>query len=118
MIKLAFTFSEAEAAMCLWEDCLRRCGNGEGDAVFDWLRCEEGAAAARQKCLELAEVVELSYDIAFADGYDDSFDWEFVPRWLDLAMEQTAEFREDHECWAINAGFQIAHEFKTKVQHG
>lgn len=96
-----FTRDEAEAAMCLWEECIMRQfqwkkENGPypdiGPPLYDWLRGGEGTAMARDMCLEYASDIEACYEIATEEfGFDDSFDWEFVPRWADYAMELTEE---------------------------
>jgi hypothetical protein len=83
------TIDEAEAAMCLWEECLLRRSQNQND-LFDWLRGGEGMADARSMCIEYATDIEQSWQIAYNEfGFDDSFDWEFVPRWADYAMELT-----------------------------
>jgi hypothetical protein len=83
------SYKECEAAMCLWEECLLRRANGD-DALFDWLRGGEGAASARFMCIDFAEDIEGSYQWAQdVLGFDDCFDWEFVPRWADATMELT-----------------------------
>jgi hypothetical protein len=94
-----YTEEEVDAAMCIWEECLMRQiswkkENGPypdtGPPLFDWLRGGEGAAAARDMCIMLAPDVEACWLLAHDEfGFDDSFDWEFVPRWLDHAMELT-----------------------------
>lgn len=79
------TNNQMDAALCLWEYCLM-CQGQDDDSVYDWLRGGEGAASARQQCIELAEDCDTSYQIAVELGYDISFDWEFVPRWVRKVM--------------------------------
>lgn len=89
MGKWFLTSADCEAAMCLWEECLLRRNQNE-DNLFDWLRGGEGTANARDMCIELATDLEQSWQIAYDEfGFDDSFDWEFVPRWADEAMDLT-----------------------------
>lgn len=92
-----YTEDEVEAAMCIWEECIMRQIDWKkehgpypdiGPPLFDWLRGGEGVASARDMCIMLAPDVEESWKIAHKHfGFDDPFDWEFVPRWLDYAME-------------------------------
>lgn len=106
---------EVEAAMCIWEFSLMNQHQGQ-DNVFDWLRGGEGAASARQQCIELAKDLERSYQIARDFGFDTCFDWEFVPRWVILAMDitQTCELTPQ---WISYIGLEIAREFKHELQH-
>lgn len=93
-MSITYTENEVEAAMCLWEECLLRQMNND-DELYNWLRggelrCGEGAASARLQCILLAKDAEYSWRIAHEHfGFDDSFDWEFVPLWLDHAMDLT-----------------------------
>jgi hypothetical protein len=105
-----YTRDETEAAMCIWEFCLDRRTVGEED-VFDWLRGGEGAAAARDMCILLAPDCERSYLIAKGEGYDDNFDWNFVPTWVRKGMEHSREAYLN-EVWVKNVGLAIAHEWK------
>ena len=93
-----YTSDEVDAALCLWEESLMRQidhkkkhGHDSIDPLFDWLRGGvQGAACARDMCIELSPDIEATYVIARDEfGFDDSFDWEFVPRWADYAMELT-----------------------------
>ncbi len=96
--------------MCLWEFALH-CRVGNDDSVFDWLRGGEGAAAARQQCMELAKDCENSYQRAVTLGYDTSFDWEFVPRWMRMAMS----ISEKHDLtpwWVEYMGLAILRDFE------
>jgi hypothetical protein len=75
-----YTLNEVEAAMCIWEHALhcRRV-----DEHPKWLR-DEGAAANRTTCMHMAPAMETAYQYAVTwYGYDDPFDWEFVPLMLD-----------------------------------
>ena len=83
-----YTADDMDAALCIWEYSLM-CQGQDDESVFDWLRGGEGAASARQQCIELAKDCDESYQVALKLGYDTSFDWEFVPRWVRQAMEIT-----------------------------
>lgn len=83
--------AEVDAALCLWEECINRQWRGD-NRLFDWLRGGEGVASARDMCILWGPDLEVCWKIAHEHfGFDDSFDWEFVPRWASLAMELTEE---------------------------
>lgn len=92
--------------MCLWEECINR-QHVRDDTVFDWLRGGEGAASARDMCILLAPDIEFSYNVAKAYGFDSCFDWDFVPYWVDLAME-ICETYELNESWLRYIGYKAA----------
>ncbi len=114
----SYSHDEAEAAMCLWENALHR-RIDDDDGLYDWLRGGEGAACARDMCLRLAADIELAYKTAVDEGFDDCFDWEFVPRWAEYAMEATMELRLG-DAVNVDIGFAIAKEWKEngRVLHG
>ena len=104
---LSFTYDETEAAMCLWEECIRR-QTIRDDDMFRWLAGDEGAASARDMCIELAAGVERSYYVAKAFGFDTLFDWEFVPAWTNYAMEITEEGHILNRSWLNYIGYKVA----------
>ena len=81
-----YSQNDMDAALCIWEYALH-CKVINDETVYDWLRGDEGAAAARDMCIDLASDLDTSYHVATSLGYDDSFDWEFVPAWVRLAMD-------------------------------
>lgn len=107
-----YTEGEVEAAMCIWEYSISRQAVKEDD-VFDWLRGGEGAACARQQCIELCKDLDRSYHLARALGYDDCFDWEFVPRWVRLAM-WIGETHDLTPAWITYIGMEIYREFRLE----
>lgn len=103
---------EVEAALCIWEHALSSQHQGMED-IFDWLRAGEGSSAARQQAIALAKDCERSYLIAVELGYDAPFDWEFVPKWVQLAMDIT----ETHcltRSWITYIGMEIYREFRLE----
>lgn len=81
MTKTQYYDSLCEAAMCIWEHAL------ENSEFMDWLRGDEGQAVARQMVIDyLAEHCEISYILAKEWGFDDSFDWEYVPKYCQALM--------------------------------
>ena len=116
------TSDECEAAMCLWEECLLRQvlhkqehGRDEEDPLFLWLAEGEGTASARDKCMDLAVDIEGSYQIARDEfGFDDCFDWEFVPRWADEAMELT-EYQYITKNWWSYLAYKVTERWKYET---
>ena len=112
-MNITYTEDEVEAAMCLWEECLLRRMNND-EEVFHWLRAGEGAASARLQCILLAKDTEYSWQIAREHfGFDDSFDWEFVPLWLNYAMDLT----ETHHItpkWCHYLAYKATEEWRNK----
>lgn len=84
----AFSSVEEETAltaMCIWEALLARMSGKDCDDVYSQKREEVGACEMRSIVLHiLAPAVEAAYDVV-KDEYQDPFDWEFVPAFLDLA---------------------------------
>lgn len=103
------TENQTEAALCIWEYCLE-CKSKGDDTVFEWLRSNQGAATARQQCIALAKGCDDSYQLAQTLGYDDSFDWDFVPAWVDEAMSIT-ETQDLNEHWIQYIGLKLYRDF-------
>lgn len=81
----------AEAACCIWEEFLAlkaRAQNsplypgGQGDRLLKTWE-SEGTAQMRLNAINLAERCHMDWRKAVDErGYDDPFDWDFVPRWI------------------------------------
>ncbi|MCZ0866500.1 hypothetical protein O0V09_14910 [Dasania sp. GY-19] len=84
----AFSSVEEETAltaMCIWEALLERMSGKDCDNVYSQKREEVGACEMRSIVLHLlAPAVEAAYEVV-KDEYQDPFDWEFVPAFLELA---------------------------------
>lgn len=84
----AFSSVEEETAltaMCIWEALLERMSGKDCDNVYSQKREEVGACEMRSIVLHLlAPAVETAYEVV-KDEYQDPFDWEFVPSFLELA---------------------------------
>lgn len=73
-----------EAAQCLWEHVSEeRTQNDELNKYFE----EHGASAVRSECrhFPLIDAITKGWEIAYRDGqgYEEPFDWEFVPWFFD-----------------------------------
>lgn len=104
---------EVEAAMCIWEYALL-CRIEDDDSVYNFLRCGEGASKARLMCIDLAMVCEEAYNAAFKAGFDDSFDWEFVPMFVRAAMKANPAEINNLSVWAKDVGIAIYALHKAK----
>lgn len=101
-MSLTIDLEAARTAMCLWEALLEVQIDTANRNVIGELG---GAYAARDLCLDLAIPCNDCWEIANALGYDDSFDWNFVPQWLDLYLASgrpasEAEWQAANRDWA------------------
>ena len=89
------TESEALWAMMLWEWALEEGAMDSDEArTLEWLKQEEGAYQARDNALLIAQQVIPASDWAYANGFDDSEDWSFIPKlmsWVQESCNNTAE---------------------------
>lgn len=124
MKQMMYTSQEVDAAMCLWEECIMRQVSWRnehgitdtGPPMFDWLRGGEGAASARDMCVCLAKDLEESWKVAHEKyGFDDSFDWEFVPRWADEAMDLT-EWENLTPRWHKYLAWKVTERWKSETR--
>ena len=116
------TYDECEAAMCLWEECLWRMNFARKEGgmsaqeeveLWVWLKHEEGASMARDWCMHLAPDIERCYLIAREKfGFDDSFDWEFVPRWADEAMAVDKAGHFFTETWLTYIAYKVTYDWR------
>jgi len=91
----------ALTAMCLWEAVLEYCaddyGNNSLSSSLNYevhksvsvVRINIGAARLRDTVLGFAKPCHDEWEVAVAAGYDDSFDWEWCPAWLDARVDWT-----------------------------
>lgn len=73
----ASTLCLMESAACLWEEFLERPEYKDANK-----HVSEGMAGHRSWCVNLTAEAELTWRLARALGFDDSFDWEFCPAFL------------------------------------
>jgi hypothetical protein len=88
----ADTVELMEAAACLWEAVLEVKDQADVHAAFEGI----GTAALRGEVIEFAAEVHTAWATAVEnDGYDDPFDWDFVPQWIsdNLIFEPTGVTR-------------------------
>lgn len=66
-------------AMCIWEALL----GTDNHLGFEYSKEQVGWAATRSIAGEFAEPCNDAWEYAHKHlGYDDSFDWDWVPQWL------------------------------------
>jgi len=89
----------AFTAMCLWESIL----NGP---AMDQLKPEDrGTGELREFVASLTYVADKAYQIALAVGYDDCFDWEFIPSFVSRCVNwATWELYDDWPEIALKIG--------------
>jgi hypothetical protein len=92
-------FDAAEAAACLWEEVLENRDRPDVRAAFD--NC--GSADLRATVCGWAEPVHRDWEEASANGYDDPFDFEFVPAWI----KANATFSEAGAVLAVRRSFPM-----------
>ena len=81
------TESEALMGMMIWEYALDEGTGLNADALaYDWLKDDEGAYQGRDNALLVAKAFMRASDWAYANGFDDSEDWEFIPRMIPEIM--------------------------------
>lgn len=82
-------------AMVIWENVLERIG-GTGDSGDQQAAATiveaEGACTARELFADMAAPMDQAWSIATSLGYDDPFDWDFVPAILDQILPAMAKY--------------------------
>jgi hypothetical protein len=66
----------ALAALCVWEEIIE---NPESYPGVENYRANHGVCETRDRVIEMARVISEAWAAALARGYDDPFDFEFVP---------------------------------------
>ena len=80
MTLLISQYDLTEAACCIWEYLLQqRRINPEIQTAFS----DYGYAHMRYLAIIHADQCHLDYAKAVEKGYDDAFDWDFVPDWVE-----------------------------------
>jgi hypothetical protein len=83
-----YTWEHMDAAACAWEHVLERLNErrkGEKGEPNPWeeYRKAYGMAALRDTVVGHAKTIDEEYQKAVANGYGDSFDWDFVPKYME-----------------------------------
>ena len=83
-----------EAATCAWEyasEQLMQHTHDKWGKFAEWT----GSSGLRLHMCELAEQIHIAYTIAQRRGYDEAFDWEFVPAFLQRATDENLALVDD-----------------------
>jgi len=82
-----YSEESATTAMCMWEWFLT-----SSEFCRDHFKHPEGACATRDNFLQHAHVLDEAWSIANKEhGYDDAFDWEFVPDFMGWVVQLSLE---------------------------
>jgi hypothetical protein len=80
-------------AMCIWEALL----GTENHLGFEYSKEQVGWAATRSIAGEFAEPCNDAWEYANKHlGYDDSFDWDWVPRFMTHCISDEFQLRSTH----------------------
>lgn len=85
-LEAAATFARhAEAACCVWEALLerRRRDDAEPDGIVEGFE-QRGTNEMRHAAIALSALCSNLWDAIPEDERPDSFDWDFVPRFVDM----------------------------------
>lgn len=80
----------------------------ENEDFMEWLKQGEGVATARQNSLTISPVIGKAYETACSAGYDNCFDWDFIPAFADRFLNMDGS---DVRAVADQIAREIASEF-------
>lgn len=100
MIQQQYSAASLETAACLWEAVLELQNGGRGHKGLRHqvtaVRERMGTSALRLTVLRWVDLVDAEW-AKVKDTYDQPFDWEFVPDWI----EQHIDWTTDHPTYKI-----------------
>jgi hypothetical protein len=101
--------NDVDTAMCAWEHIVERLARGQDageDNRWERLREQHGTASLRDWVIDQIDVINNAWKIAAQDGdrFCGSFDWEFVPKFLECAYDDELELRIEWEDIAEQIG--------------
>jgi hypothetical protein len=82
---LEYSYEHLEAAACMWEHVigqLRRVKVGQSNAWAEYALAY-GQSALRETVIRHAPILQEAWVRAHENGYDEPFDWEFVPKYME-----------------------------------
>lgn len=90
-----YDFDAVEASMCVWE-YLFDDTDDQGELAFFYGACDGGMPELRRLVIELGPDFHAAWEVAHADGegFDDPFDWEFIPRLVQEIRRANVTFQE------------------------
>lgn len=88
--KLEYTYDHLEAGACMWEHVLAQLNRRtkpdpkvNRPNAWDDYREAYGVATLRSTVIRHAPELQKAYERAVDNGYTDSFDWDFVPKYME-----------------------------------
>jgi len=108
------TESEALMAMMIWEFALHDHKPTDEDTVYTWLIQPEGAYQGRDNALLVAKAFMRASDWAYANGFDDSEDWEFIPRMLPEIIKMAADPQKVNSDVCMTAAMIVVENYKQE----
>jgi hypothetical protein len=87
-----------DSAMCAWEHVLGQLQDASrtnNDNCWESWRLRHGMAALREHVASFAGPIHEGYGLACAAGFSDSFDWDFVPAFMERATDDNGKLRGD-----------------------
>jgi len=80
-----YTWEHMDAAACMWEHVLDQLRRVKVNASNPWAdyKAAYGTAALRDTVINHAVTLQIEYEKAVENGYDQPFDWEFVPKYME-----------------------------------
>jgi hypothetical protein len=99
MASKRYTANDVDTAMCIWEHILEQTRRND-DAICRWEAAlgANGTAALRDWVIDQIDVVWNAFELAGGgEAYGMSFDWDFVPAFMELAYDDELELRLEYE---------------------
>lgn len=86
--------NQVDSALAIWEWALEDKGK-----FLELLKQNEGQSVARNTVIEIVDHFDSTYELAKEKGFDDSYDWVFVPKmanWITLHLRNIKDLHYDH----------------------
>lgn len=99
MARKQFGIDELADAMCMWEHVHSKLKlSGAARRSNKWLGRvnSAGVVAARYHVASLLPALNAGYDVAANAGFDEAYDWEFVPWFLEECTDDLCELHADY----------------------
>lgn len=120
----SFNETVVMSALCIYEYILEEVNQSNkqvNDSNPFWRKMQEdiGAYELRQKAINLAPLLDCAWEEVHPDLFDDSYDWEFVPKLLNEARDLDSDnfLSWDSEKWKSFAIKLFSSEEKENLQN-
>lgn len=79
-----YTFDHMDAGACMWEHVLLQMRpRHHSNTPWHEYREAYGMCQLRETVIKHAPILQEAYERAVENGYDNAFDWEFVPKYME-----------------------------------